>query len=546
MKTAQTINSGQINHLFRPTNQSIIEIDPTPFRNSTSSAERWGGSSTTIDAIPFIGSANRSVIDKFSSSKPTHYLSSSAYTNSILNSTYSNVIENPYTAIDVDHFEEEKLADFSTYFALDTLPLFFGNSDLVKVPSKIIYAITRHIPKKVLKQVHPDQQVAIELCLMFASQLTSTYFEVKTGSNPTGWKSLNSKYLLELVGVDSTCYKRIRTVLEYKLENGAIIVCDNKRVSGQKNYHYKFGSWYIDKSVHACKLKTHIAKKFLLKHYLKAFARASENIVCRNLFNFYINLQLPSIEEIELEATRLIKQGFKNKKGKILTRRNKHSNSYFKNYNELTFVEDAIEIYNYLTNEKGIRIPTIGGDASGGRIVDSFTLMPSWIRNMVTINGKRLVESDYTCLHPNIAMHLYGGNSQFLTHEDLAVYLGMDVKAVKKEHLSFFNKPLWQMKESPLWRYYQENEPWMLSNLINEKLNNNIEQKKDKHKMTSMRLFKKEVEIMTDAIEILNQEGIYVMYVYDALCSEECHKQRVQQVMNEVIIEHGVYTQVKA
>ena len=98
-------------------------------------------------------------------------------------------------------------------------------------------------------------------------------------------------------------------------------------MSGARNYHYRFGSWYLDKKVHSYKLKTDVAKKFLYKHYLKAFARASENAICRNLFYLYIDLQLPTIEEIELEATKLIKMGFKNKKGKVLIRRNKHANS---------------------------------------------------------------------------------------------------------------------------------------------------------------------------------------------------------------------------
>jgi hypothetical protein len=211
----------------------------------------------------------------------------------------------------------------------------------------------------------------------------------------------------------------------------------------------------------------------------------------------------------------------------------------------LTFVEDAIEIYNYLTNEKGIMIPTIGGEASGGRIVDSFTLMPGWIRNLVTINGRKLIECDYSCLHPNIAMHLYGGCSQFLTHDQLAEYLELDILEVKREHLSFFNKQLWQMKKSPLFSYYQENEPLMIDELINEKLNNDIPKKSDKYKITSMRLFQKEVDIMTDVIQTLNSYGIYVMYVYDALFCHPRDFEVVRETMNKVIFEHGVMTKAK-
>lgn len=545
MKVAQL--APEHNYNLSQMYQSIPEIDPNPFRTTTPSSIEWSPENRTIDNTPFIGCVSSSALDELSTTihiQSNSSLSSLTYTNCIFNSTTSELGVSPYTERNTATLCEDELADFSSYSALNSLPLFFGSSDLVKVPSKIIYSITEKIPKKVLRQVHPEQQVAVELCLMYASQLTSTYFELKADSHATGWKSLNSKYLMKLVETDSTCYKRIRTVLEHELPKGAIMECDYKKVSGEKNYHYKFGNWYMDKEVHAYKLKTDVAKKFLYKHYLKAFARASDNIICRNLFHLYANIELPTIEQIEIEATKLIKEGFKNKKGKVLKRRNKHADSYFKNIDEITFVEDAVEIYKYLTNDRGIRIPTVGTDASGGRVVDSFTLMPSWIRNMVTINGNRLVECDYSCLHPNIAMHLYGGSSQFLTHQQLAEYLQMDVLEVKIEHLSFFNAPIWQMKQSPLWKYYEENELMMLENLISEKACNFLD-KKDRHKITSRRLFKKEVEIMTDAIEVLNNEGIYVMYVYDALYSEERHKMRVQQVMNEVALEHSVYTQAK-
>jgi hypothetical protein len=520
------------------------QLDQTLYLKGPELKGIWGDNNFNLDTIPFIGSISTTVL-KGDFHISNYQLSSPiSYTNSILYSTINEVTETPYISSVTEGFNIEKRAYISRNFALTTLPLFFGSSDIVKIPSKIKYSLSQ-IPRKTLKLVHPDYQVAYELCLIFASQLTSTYFEVKAGTNPERWKSLNATYLMELVGVDSCCYKRVREVLEYKLEHGPILECDYKKVSGSKNYHYRYGNWYLDSKIHAYKLKSDIAKGNLYKHYLKAFARASENSICRNLFYFYIDLRLPTIEEIEQEATRLIKLGFKNKKGKKLARRNKQANSYFKNYEELTFVEDAIEIFNYLTNEKGIMIPTIGGEASGGRVVDSFTLMPSWIRNLVTYKGKRLQESDYSCLHPNIAMFLYGGYSKYLTHEQLAEYLKISVLEVKKEHLSFFNKQLWQMKKSPLFKYYQENEPWMLENLINEKLNNEIPQKENKHKITSMKLFKKEVDLMTNAIEELNNLGIYVMYVYDALFCHPDDFNVVKMTMNKVILEHEVMTRAK-
>ena len=66
------------------------------------------------------------------------------------------------------------------------------------------------------------------------------------------------------------------------------------------------------------------------------------------------------------------------------------------------------------------------------------------------------------------------------------------------------------MKSSKIYNYYQSSEPEMLKTIEQEKWNS------DKiHKITSMRMFTKEVEIMTECIRRLNAIGIYVGYVYD-------------------------------
>lgn len=73
-------------------------------------------------------------------------------------------------------------------------------------------------------------------------------------------------------------------------------------------------------------------------------------------------------------------------------------------------------------------IPTVGDERSGGRVVDSFTLMPAWIRNEININGKKLTECDYIALHPNIAVKLYDGIESYLTHPKVAESTGMPEK----------------------------------------------------------------------------------------------------------------------
>lgn len=190
-------------------------------------------------------------------------------------------------------------------------------------------------------------------------------------------------------------------------------------------------------------------------------------------------------------------------------------------------------------------IPSAGGEKSGGRVVDSFTLMPSWIRAEITIDGKRLSECDYTALHPNIAVKLYGGSEEYITHQKVAERASIDVAKVKVEHLGFFNKRWLQMKKSPLFTYYKEHEPVMLENIRKDKLNGYLKDKLDGFKVTSKRMFKTEVDIMTDVIVYLNAMGIQVLYVYDALVCEEKDKQVVSEAMNRIILEHGVKTSVK-
>jgi hypothetical protein len=63
-----------------------------------------------------------------------------------------------------------------------------------------------------------------------------------------------------------------------------------------------------------------------------------------------------------------------------------------------------------------------------------------------------------------------------------------------------------------------------------------------KYRITSRKLFKKEVEIMTEVIIRLNAQGIYIGYIYDALICHPKDAQIVAQVMNEVVLELGVKT----
>jgi hypothetical protein len=459
---------------------------------------------------------------------------SSFFNNDVLNNT---VLKDKET-LDIERVTAYNDDNITTDISAQ-LALFVINKNRIKIPSKVEYVIRKYVSRKLLKEIHKDVEVAIELCLLFCTNLNSTYFNIKNGSKPEGWKSLRAEYLRDFLSLSPMTYKNVIKALEEPLKRGSILECDHTYIRGKKNHFYRLTPAYLGKGIVSYDLKTKEAISLLNKQYYRVLGEALKNPICENLIRFYQDITVPSMDQINEEADRLIEHGYTTKKGKKLARLNKHGRATFKNPEKLSFVEDAIEIFQYLT-DNGLLIPKVGGDASGGRVVDSLDLMPSWIRRIIKINGEFSIESDYTCLHPNITVARYDGTTSNLTHDDLGLELGIDVKTVKVEHLSFFNKEVWQMKQSPLYPYYLKNEPRMLQNVIDEKHSSPF-----KHKITSRRLFAKEVEVMTDVIQQLNKEGIYVGYVYDALFFNLDYAERIKEIMDAVIQQHGIKTIAK-
>jgi hypothetical protein len=449
---------------------------------------------------------------------------------------YDEVISNKSidTIRDAECFDDNITTEYYAQF-----PLFFINRDIIKIPTKVEHALRKYTSKKLLKAIHKDEDVAVELCLMFTTQLTSTYFDRIDRPEKNGWKSLRAEYLRDFLSLDPMTYKDVIKALEHTSSKGAIIECDHESIIGKKNYHYRFGEAYIGKGIVSYHLQTKEAQRLLNKYFIRVSGKSQSNPIVQNLLEFYENISLPTIDQIWEEGDRLRKSDFKTKKGKILKKLGKHSRSSFKKPEECSFIEDSIKIFKYLT-EDGLMYPEIGNEKSGGRVYDSFTLMPSWIRQMIKINGEAIVEADYSCLHPNIAINLYGGKKEYLTHNDLGIEMSTDVSTIKKEHLSFFNKKIWQMKASSLYGYYEKNEPKMLGNVIDEKRSSEFN-----HNITSRRLFAKEVEIMTEVVEVLNGDFIYVGYVYDALICHPSDANKVKEVMDSVILKRGVKTSAK-
>ncbi|MGO1728604.1 MAG: hypothetical protein ACTHY4_03275 [Flavobacteriaceae bacterium] len=421
-----------------------------------------------------------------------------------------------------------------------TLPIFFGEYKTIQIPKGVRRRIKR-LPKGILKRIDSNKDVAVEKCLIMTSNLTYTVF-----NEEDYWKSLSSTILHDQFkkGSDNTfIYKEIIEALKYETNSThPIIECKKNQYNTEtyrENYYTK--QYRLDES---CRNKT--LESYQIKHddninkrkayYFKQFNEASANEIGKNLIKVYEQITLPSKEKILIHAKKLVKENHKNKKGKKLTFLNKKSKSYFSNLEQRSFVEDNLKLYDFLVGVN-FMIPKTGDFKSGGRVVDSFNLMPSWIRSLIKIEDENICELDFKALHPNIALSIYGNRTKQITHEKVAEALELPLKEIKIEHLSFFNKRIEDMKKSILYGFYNEKEKEMIENLKQEKL-------KWGYKKTSQRLFKKEVNIMTDIISQLNKLDIYVLYVYDALYCKQSDNEIVTEIMNRTIKRHGVFTNI--
>lgn len=415
-------------------------------------------------------------------------------------------------------------------------PLLRTNSDVIYIPRKVLTTLKKYTDKDLLLRIHPDFDTSIELCLLFLDKLSGTYFEYLRDENGDRWKRLNSTLLRTYYSKNPQTYSAVLSALEYPLKTAAIIECDKSYHNGSSR-KYRITNTYIKAGITKYQLKTAIAREYHDNENKRKMRNAKSDPICKNLLQFYYQVTMPTEEQLINQAKIIVQRGLPLKNRKYLRFRHKHPNSYFKDTSQISFVEDNLKIYNSITSD-GLIIPMPGSQNSGGRVVDSFTLMPSWCRNLVKVNNNKLTEIDYTCLHPNIAMTIYGGDLQYITHSDISELTGRNIAEVKKEHLSFFNQKIWQMKQSFLWDFYLKYQPQMMKNLVEDKIKNG-------YINTSRRLFKKEVELMTEVIRRLNEIGIYVGYIYDALITEPQNVELVTQVMDEVAICMGIYTSSK-
>lgn len=421
----------------------------------------------------------------------------------------------------------------------------------VQVPNKLEPAL-QHIDPELLREIHSDRDVAIEYIILFASYISTAQAFEGGGEDQKG-TSLSSKLLTRLLypafysNVVGACLKG--TPLK-----GPIVQRTGYSV-GKHSYLYSFTPTYEKGHLVQYPFRTEIVKEVYRRNLGKRIDRYKTNPIIKNLLDVYPLLEIPDLKTLRQDGIAKSKDpNFRTKSGKKLVHLNRNSKSRLKHradFRSMAFLEDHVRLFKSLT-EPHLLPPSVQSQNAGGRVIDFVTLMPSWMREHLRINGEPLAECDFKALHPNIIMSLYGGRTRYLEHETMAREMervldlpeAQKVKNMaqfKKQHLAFFNmEPLEMLLWYPnLWHYYQAQEPEMMRALVAEK-------QQSGYKTTSRRMFTKEVEIMSEAIRRLNDLGIYVLYVYDALLCQQSHQDTVVSIMNEVALAHGVCTRVKA
>ena len=390
--------------------------------------------------------------------------------------------------------------------------------------------------KSKYSKISTNKQLALDKTFIVLSNLTSTIFREDSDSY---WKNLNSNLLLTQVGVS---YSAILKLLSYH----SIIDIDLAYSVGEHSRAYKLTNECLSDKVVVYKIKSQTIINQRNAEFFEELKGVLKNTIANNLVHIYPSLELPTISEIEAEGKRLHKLKAKTSKGKTITFDVKRNKDKFSKDVERSFVSDAIKRFKYLT-ESGFVIPKKGSERSGGRVVDSFNLCNKWIRNLIKIDGKKLVELDFSCLHPNISNQIYGGTGNNITHKIVAEYLNIDIKEAKVLNLTFFNLEPVVMKSSKLYNYYADNEPVMLSNILQDKNNQSFEKHKNKSRrfpITSTRMFSTEVLLMTKILEELNNTGIYALYIYDALMFQEDDIKEAKEVMNRIAAQMGINTTI--
>jgi len=425
-----------------------------------------------------------------------------------------------------------KLLDFGVN--TDQIQKLFGGGETLKLVNKVESKVNWFSDKD-LKTISKDLDEAKDLILIILANFTNTWVVSQSHNNvrkSEGHKRLDSIILQGQV--DSRKSNKYKIILDLLIKYGIIEKTANYFV-GDKCNEYKLTKPYFGKGTAIYNLKTNIATELNSKYLSSQVRKATSTVLGRNSIKMYSKIELPTVDEVKEILKQAVKGKYINKKGKRLVNTGKNPNRY--NPEEFIFTEAYLKIFNDLTIQ--YMVPIVTGENAGHRVIDSLNMMPSLIRQHITLDGQKLVECDYGSLHPNIANRVYRGENQVnINHDTVSSFLGITRKESKVLHLSFLNLRVEDMKRSPLYDFYKANHLDLLIKIEDDKLRHKT------HKITSQKMFAVETQMMSLAVERLDKEGIDVVYIFDALYAKEIDSDRVAQVMNEVAKEFKVLTTV--
>jgi len=263
---------------------------------------------------------------------------------------------------------------------------------LIKLPKKLITRINK-LPYKVLSLIHKDKDISKELLLLLSNEIFRINI-LKHSINQKTSKELNTKKLRKIF-TNKTYYSLIKILKEEGI------------IDNSKSYKVDVRSkeyWITEEFLSNTKEYTFNTPNVINKIYKRVILSYSDNyfnidtnevqIPALVLSQYMFNTQsvIPTPKEIEKEIEHLNGTTFR---GRTFITRNALDKRIKKdkklNKKDFYVFENSVEFFNVLT-ENGKMEPRGTGFRAGGRVVTSFTLMPTWIRKMIRKNGKELFE----------------------------------------------------------------------------------------------------------------------------------------------------------
>jgi hypothetical protein len=283
------------------------------------------------------------------------------------------------------------------------------------------------------------------------------------------------------------------------------------------------------------------AKKIKVKRLCK-----SEHPLFQRMIDTYAGrLTVPSLKEVERIARKMCAEGATNKEGRKYVWAYQESDfEYREKVIKLANGVSKTLVYRVLKNKRIVNIQSaisayrtfladgfwLTGADKEDRFYTPFTSMPKWIRALFLLDGKPLVENDYTALHPRIIGQLVqieaGCYVDFLhgdAHAELGKLLGISRGEAKPINLAYWNSRLDTDASGKLFTTasvdnkenfakldsaIRESYPSFWSWLVTVK--------KDWHKNMSKLLLKHERLIMDRLIELLDPSEPFI-YCFDCL-----------------------------